>query len=125
MFRSQDEIEDVLDDMSVEEAEELLSVKPVDYRAAVFDSVEQEFDEFRDDMLSQPQVNIFHNSYKIHIYSNLKDVFDEDSYLSDQDYKTLYDDRGSILSLLYNEIVGDEFINVDSYSELGDGIKQY
>lgn len=125
MFRSQDEIEDVLDDMSVEEAEELLNVEPVDYRAAVFDSVEQEFDEFRDDMLSQPQVNIFHNSYKIHIYSNLKDVFDEDSYLSDQDYKTLYDDRGSILSLLYNEIVGDEFINVDSYSELGDGIKQY
>ena len=52
-------------------------------------------------------------------------MFDEDSYLSDQDYKTLYDDRGSILSLLYNEIVGDEFINVDSYSELGDGIKQY
>ena len=40
MFRSQDEIEDVLDDMSVEEAEELLNVEPVDYRAAVFDSVE-------------------------------------------------------------------------------------
>ena len=104
------------------------SVKEIDYEAEVIKSVNTEFEVYKADMLSKSAEDIFNENYKIHVMTELKEVIGEgaqDGYLEEEHYKALYEERGSILTGLYDDFIGDEYASVNSYGETAEFIKNY
>ena len=104
------------------------SVKEIDYEAEVIKSVNTEFEVYKADILSRSPEDIFYENYKIHVMTELKEVIDEgiqDGYLEREHYKALYEERGSILTALYDDFIGDEYASVNSYGETAEFIKNY
>lgn len=86
--------------------------KEIDYEAEVIKSVNTEFEVYKADVLSRSPEDIFYENYKIHVFTELKDVIDtgtENGYLEKEHYRALYEDRGSILTELYDDFIGDEY----------------
>ncbi len=96
-----------------------------DYSKAVIDSVEKEFDRFREDMISQPQINVFYSCYKILSFGEHKEVIQTGDYLSDDEYQILYEERGQILENLYNDGLDNETADLDSYADVARHISNY
>ena len=104
------------------------SVKEIDYEAEVIKSVNTEFEVYKADVLSRSPEDIFYENYKIHVMTELKEVIEEgvqDGYLEEEHYKALYEERGSILTALYDDFIGDEYASVNSYGETAEFIKNY
>ena len=104
------------------------SIKEIDYEAEVIKSVNTEFEVYKADILSRSPEDIFYENYKIHVMTELKEVIEEgvqDGYLEKEHYKALYEERGSILTALYDDFIGDEYASVNSYGETADFIKNY
>ena len=104
------------------------SVKEIDYEAEVIKSVDTEFEVYKADVLSRSPEDIFYENYKIHVMTELKEVIEEgvqDGYLEEEHYKALYEERGSILTALYDDFIGDEYASVNSYGEAAEFIKNY
>ena len=104
------------------------SVKEIDYEAEVIKSVNTEFEVYKADILSRSPEDIFYENYKIHVMTELKEVIDEgiqDGYLEEEHYNALYEERGSILTALYDDFIGDEYASVNSYGETAEFIKNY
>ena len=104
------------------------SVKEIDYEAEVIKSVNTEFEVYKADVLSRSPEDIFFENYKIHVMTELKEVIEEgiqDGYLEEEHYKALYEERGSILTALYDDFIGDEYASVNSYGETAEFIKNY
>ena len=102
--------------------------KEIDYEAEVIKSVNTEFEVYKADVLSKPPEDIFYENYKIHVMTELKEVIEEgvqDGYLEKEHYKALYEERGSILTGLYDDFIGDEYASVNSYGETAEFIKNY
>lgn len=103
-----------------------------DNRTAVINSVLLEYDEFEKEMNNSPPKTVYHNHYKIHCYESLKNVLEEDTeYFSEDDYKSLYKDRGQILNKIYNEYIlpdiseNNKPVNLTSYDDTVKCIKNY
>ena len=104
------------------------SVKEIDYEAEVIKSVNTEFEVYKADVLSRSPEDIFYENYKIHVMTELKEVIEEgvqDGYLEEEHYKALYEERGSILTALYDDFIGDEYASVNNYGETAEFIKNY
>ena len=104
------------------------SVQEIDYEAEVIKSVNTEFEVYKADVLSRSPEDIFYENYKIHVMTELKEVIEEgvqDGYLEEVHYKALYEERGSILTALYDDFIGDEYASVNSYGETAEFIKNY
>ena len=104
------------------------SIKEIDYEAEVIKSVNTEFEVYKADVLSRSPEDIFYENYKIHVMTELKEVIGEgaqDGYLEEEHYKALYEERGSILTGLYDDFIGDEYASVNSYGETAEFIKNY
>ena len=102
--------------------------KEIDYEAEVIKSVNAEFEVYKADVLSRSPEDIFYENYKIHVMTELKEVIEEgvqDEYLEEEHYKALYEERGSILTALYDDFIGDEYASVNSYGETAEFIKNY
>ena len=64
----------------------------------------------------------------IHVFTELKDVIDtgtENGYLEKEHYRALYEERGSILTGLYDDFVSTEYASVNSYTDTSDFIRDY
>lgn len=85
----------------------------IDYVAEVKKSVNREFDDFCANQMNESKESIFNNSYQIYVYTALHDFIDME-VLDELDYKCLYQDKGSILSLLYDEYIEHEDFNVEN-----------
>ena len=104
------------------------SVKEIDYEAEVIKSVNTEFEVYKTDVLSHSPEDIFYENYKIHVMTEIKEVIEEgvqDGYLEKEHYKALYEERGSILTGLYDDFIGDEYASVNNYGETAEFIKNY
>ena len=104
------------------------SVQEIDYEAEVIKSVNTEFEVYKADIFSRSPEDIFFENYKIHVMTELKEVIEEgvqDGYLEEEHYKALYEERGSILTALYDDFIGDEYASVNSYGETAEFIKNY
>lgn len=85
----------------------------IDYIAEVIESVNQEYNDFRNELMQQSKEEIFDNGYKIFVYTALHDYI-EMEIMDEIDYKCLHQEKGSILSLLYDEYIGNEDFNIES-----------
>ena len=85
--------------------------KGIDYEAEVIKSVNTEFEVYKADVLSRSPEDIFYENYKIHVMTELKEVIEEgvlNDYIDKEYYRALYEDRGSILTALYDDFIGDD-----------------
>ena len=96
-----------------------------DYEQSVIDSVESEFAVFRDKMLEKPTDEVFNHHGKINVYTELHNVICEYDYLTKKDYRALYEDRGHILDLLYDDYMSSDGASVSNYSDTADFIHYY
>ena len=102
--------------------------RKIDYEAEVVKSVNAEFAIYRADMLSKNAEEIFEDSYKINTMSELKDILEigkEHGYLQPEYYRALYEDRGSILTMLFDDYIKDEYASLDSSEDAADFIRDY
>lgn len=102
--------------------------KEIDYEAEVIKSVNTEFEVYKADILSRSPEDIFYENYKIHVFTELKDVIDtgtENGYLEKEHYRALYEDRGSILTELYDDFIGDEYASLNTGTDTAEFIKNY
>ena len=102
--------------------------KEIDYEAEVIKSVNTEFEVYKADVLSRSPEDIFYENYKIHVFTELKDVIDtgtENGYLEKEHYRALYEDRGSILTELYDDFIGDEYASLNTGTDTAEFIKDY
>ena len=100
----------------------------INYEAEVIKSVNAEFKIYRADMLSKSAEEIFEDSYKINAMSELKDILEigtEHGYLQPEYYRALYEDRGSILTMLFDDYIKDEYASLDSSGEAANFIRDY
>lgn len=100
--------------------------KQIDYESEVIESVKNEYDNFQAEMLKSKPKKVFHNSYKINLYNEFSDVIQSGKeYLSDNDFKALYEDKGHILDSLYDDYIGSENYSVETYGDTAMFIKDY
>lgn len=88
----------------VPHAEEVENFKGIDliFKQIVKDSVANEFAEYKAGMLKKTPEEIFDEHLKTNAYTELASLIENESTLTDVDYRALYEDKGSILSLLYD-----------------------
>lgn len=100
-----------------------------DYEAEVRKSVNAEFEAYKSDVLTRSPEEIFYENYKIHVFTELKEVIEMGSgvggYLEPEHYRALYQERGSILHELYDDYLGEEYASVNSGTETAEFIKDY
>ena len=104
------------------------SSKEIDYEAEVIKSVNTEFEVYKADMLSKSAEVIFEDSYKINTMSELKDILEigtEHGYLQSEYYRALYEDRGSILTMLFDDYIKDEYARLDMSDEAAEFVRDY
>lgn len=100
------------------------------YKDIVKNMVWNEFADFKVDMLKQSTEEVFLNNYKIHFYNEVNELFQRGDYLSEKDYRALFEDRGSILSLLYDEFIdlnltGSDAPSVETFDSSAEFIRGY
>ncbi len=102
------------------------SQNQVDYESEVIESVKTEYDAFQAEMLNSTPKKVFNNNYKIHLYNEFSEVIQcGTDYLSDNDFKALYEERGHILFGLYDDYIGQENYSVETYGDTAHFIKDY
>ena len=111
-----------------EEAEQMTAEEApaaqVDFEAEVSRSVQQEFAEFKADLLTRSPEAIFTESFHITAMGELESTIVE-SYLEPQHYRALYEERGHILSSLYDDFIKHDWASVNSYAETAEFIDDY
>ena len=106
--------------------------KEPDYEDEVIRSVNAEFEAYKADVLSRSPEEIFHENYKIHVFTELKGVISEGvedengyGYLDIEHYKALYEERGGILNALFDDFVSNEYASVHNFEDTSEFIKDY
>lgn len=99
--------------------------KELDYKAEVVKSVNAEFEVYKTDVLSRSPEDIFYENYKIHVFTELKEVIEDGGYLEPEHYRALYEERGSILHELYDDFLGEEYASVNTGTDTAEFIKDY
>lgn len=85
----------------------------INYVAEVIESVNKEYNDFYNEMMQQSKEEIFNNGYKIYVYTALHDYI-EMEIMDEVDYRCLYEERGSLLALLYDEYINNEDFNIEN-----------
>ena len=104
------------------------SSKEIDYEAEVIKSVNTEFEVYKADVLFKSAEAIFEDGYKINTMSELKDILEigtEHGYLQSEYYRALYEDRGSILTMLFDDYIKDEYASLDASDEAAEFVRDY
>lgn len=85
----------------------------IDYRQEVIASVNREYDDFYNDEMQKSKEDIFNNGYKIFVYTALHDYI-EAEIMDEIDYCCLHQEKGNILSLLYDEYINNEDFSIEN-----------
>ncbi len=111
-----EEIESVLDQMSEKETEELLNVQPVNYRQEVLDSIKEELNGYRTELINKPLDEILDSYYGIYVRNHMAD-FIAAVPLPEKVYEKLYEYKGEIIEKLNFQYVENDIRSetVDEY----------
>ncbi len=124
------EIDKIMDEMTVEEAEEFLGVEPteplvIDYQKEVEKAIVEEFSTFRDGMLKLEAEQIIQNNYQIYVKMELFETILSNE-LEKEYYQALYQDKEKgILEQLYNDFLEREYASVNSMQDTKEFIESY
>ena len=115
-------------DETIEPAKNNDAPEPVDYEDAVINRVNDEFEAFKSGLLSLAPEEVFNESYKIHVYTELKETIAlgaENGDLELGQYKALYSERGNILNELYLDFIEDESASVNTFGDTAEFIRNF
>lgn len=92
----------------------------INYRQEVIASVNQEFNDFYNAEMQKPKEEVFANAHKIFAYTALKNFLTaEKSQFSDEvHFQCLYEEKGSILALLYDEYINNEYVSLATNGDI-------
>ena len=99
--------------------------EPLDYKANVIEDVNREFENFKTGLMNKSPEEVFYHNYEIHVKTELHEVICEGDYLSDNEYRALYEEKGNILQLLYDDFIDTEHASVDDYGQTAEFIEDY
>ena len=123
------EIENTLDGMTSEQAQEFLGIDvKADPKAFVKESVAKEYAQFEsEEMKKSPEDLIHKDNYRIRFYNELSTFFEEDysDTLGDKRYEALAKDIPNVLSNLYDYYMDSEYVSINNYNDTVDLIKYY
>ncbi len=94
-------------------------------RAKLIEIVEKEFNDFKNEMLSQTKEKIFEESFKINFYSEIRNYFN-DNTLDEESYAILvFDGQTGLFPGLWNKYLKWDEVSVTNYIDTGWFIKTY
>ena len=107
---------------------EPVSVESPSYKELVRESVEKEFDSFKQELIGKSAEEIFQSNYEIHIKTELFDTLcGEYEDFGEEYYRALYEevDHGGILQQLYDDFTSSENASVNTGEDTIFFIKDY
>ena len=99
----------------------------IDYMEEVKIGISEEFMNFRKETLSKTKEEIFDDYYKIYFMNEISDfliVFDK-NMIDEKHWKSLYEDNGSLLNLLYDYYLKNEYATISTTEDIIDFICNY
>ena len=94
---------------------EPVSVESPNYKELVRESVEKEFDSFKQELIGKSTEDVFYKNFEIHVKTELCDTIN--SYDFDDEYfRALYEDtkNGRVLNSMYEDFIGSEYASVNT-----------
>ena len=94
---------------------EPVSVESPNYKELVRESVEKEFDSFKQELIGKSTEDVFYKNFEIHVKTELCDTIN--SYDFDDEYfRALYKDtkNGGVLNSMYEDFIGSEYASVNT-----------
>ena len=94
---------------------EPVSVESPNYKELVRESVEKEFDSFKQELIGKSTEDVFYKNFEIHVKTELCDTIN--SYDFDDEYfRALYEDtkNGGVLNSMYEDFIGSEYASVNT-----------
>ena len=94
---------------------EPVSVESPNYKELVRESVEKEFDSFKQELIGKSTEDVFYKNFEIHVKTELCDTIN--SYDFDDEYfRALYEDtkNGGVLNNMYEDFIGSEYASVNT-----------
>lgn len=93
----------------------------------ILNSIEIEYSDFKINILALKPYEVYENYHKIYVYENLHDFFASCKDTKDYDELILKldNDKGSILSLLYDFYLKDEYASLTCFEDIIDMIEYY
>lgn len=107
---------------------EPVSVESPSYKELVRESVEKEFDSFKQELIGKSAEEIFQSNYEIHIKTEFFDTLcGEYVDVGEEYYRALYEevDHGGILQQLYDDFISSENASVNTGEDTIFFIKDY
>ena len=107
---------------------EPVSVESPNYKELVVNSIENEFEEFKANLMGKSAEEIFQSNYEIHIKTELFDTLcGEYVDVGEEYYRALYEevDHGGILQQLYDDFISSENASVSTGEDTIFFIKDY
>ena len=107
---------------------EPVSVESPNYKELVVNSIENEFEEFKANLMGKSAEEIFQSNYEIHIKTELFDTLcGEYVDVGEEYYRALYEevDHGGILQQLYDDFISSENASVSTGEDTIFFIKNY
>lgn len=92
----------------------------IDYIAEVKEGVNREFNDFYNEQMQKSKDEIFGNAHKIFAYTALKNFItaEESQFSDDIHYRCLYEEKGSILSLLFDEYCSNQYVSLATNGDI-------
>ena len=94
---------------------EPISVESPNYKELVRESVEKEFDSFKQELIGKSTEDVFYKNFEIHVKTELCDTIN--SYDFDDEYfRAMYEDieNGGVLNNMYEDFIGSEYASVNT-----------
>ena len=97
----------------------------IDYKEAVREAINKEFEEFQEDLLKKEPFEVFQKNYEIHIKTELLDTINAYDF-TDAQCKALYQEKDmGILQQLYDDFLGADGASVENGEEAVNFISEY
>lgn len=98
----------------------------IEYKKAVIEFVGDEYKTYKSVELKQDPEQIYEDCHRIYFNREITDCLtSEENDLSDGDYRCLYEDRGHILSLLWDYYLKMEYATVVTWQDIEQMIRGY
>ena len=125
-FNIDKELDSILDGMNAKETQEFLGLNIKSTKYTVKEREQAEFDRFYAETMEKPPKEIFADNYKIRFYEEISEFlkYNEDE-IEDIHYEALSEDGDSVLSLLYDYYLKNEYASINNYSDTADLIRDY
>lgn len=120
----------LIDNLANDELKAYLKTKTLDdhfYRKALSQRIGLEYEEFMNELKKKTTKEVIDETYKINFYKEINDYFEggDVNGVTEETAKALDKEQDSVLSLMYDYFLKNEYASVNTYEEIDNFIKSY